>query len=247
MTTRMLTAMLVLSSSVLLGAQADDLFVNDPRPISAMAEKIAQQTGWTITYEDPSYQYAADIEDFSGVLTDPSSNAPFYVMRKVPFVFTLDAEKRKDAVKAISELVDTFEMRTGGQKFKVIAENGYIHIVPQLNRDKQGTWAEQRPALDTRISLTAGKRTLADFMSEFTQVVSKESGRRIDIGTVPLNLLFNTEVELPAFKNTEARTVLREALSRAPTKLSWHLLGAVGDDNQALNVHPVGARLGPPE
>ena len=54
MTTRMLTAMLVVSCSVLLGAQADELFVNDPRPMAAMAGKIAQGTGWTITYEDPS-------------------------------------------------------------------------------------------------------------------------------------------------------------------------------------------------
>ena len=247
MTIRMLTATLVLSCSVLLGAQADDLFVNDPRPMAAMAGKIAQQTGWTITYEDPSYQYAADIEDISAELPDPSSNKPFYGMRHVPLVFTLDAERRKDAVRAVRELAEHFELRTGGQKFKVIAEKGYIHLVPQLNRDKAGTWAEQRPMLDTRISIAAGKRTLADFMSEFTQVVSKESGRRIDIGTVPLNLLFNTEVELPAFTNTQAREVLREALSRAPAKLTWYLFGSVGDDNQALNVHVVGTRLGPPE
>src|SRR5688572_16457635 len=240
MTTRMLTATLVLSCSVLLSAQADDLFVNHPRPIAMMAEKIEKQTGWTITYEDPSYQYAADIEQIEGESAD---GKPVFGMRHVPFVFTFDAEKRKDAVKALRELVDTFEMRTGGQKFRVIAEKGVIHLVPQLNKNAQGVFVEQRPALDTRISLPAGKRSLADFLSEFTQVVSKESGRRIDIGTVPLNLIINIVVDLPAYENTQARAILREALSRVPdrpgsccVKLSWQLYGGVGDENQALNV-----------
>ena len=44
------------------------------------------------------------------------------------------------------------------------------------------------------------------------------------------------------------RDVLREALSLAPVKLSWQLFGGVGDDTQqALNVHPVGARRLPTE
>ncbi len=229
MTTRMLTAMFVLSGGVLLGAQGDDLFVNVPRPMAAMAGKIAQQTGWTITYEDPSYQYAADIA--------------------VPFVFTLDAEKHKDAVKAISELVDAFEMRTGGQKFKVIVEKiGWIHLVPQRNRDKAGTWAEQRPMLDTRITLPAGRRKLAEFVNQFKEALNQASGgRRIYIGAMPLNVIMNTEIDLPAFKNTQARAVLREALSRADVKLSWQLFGGPGDEDQFLNVHVVGSRLGPAE
>jgi hypothetical protein len=235
MTTRMFTTMLVLCCSVLLGAQADDLFVNDPRPMAAMAEKIEQQTGWTITYEDPSYQFAPETQE-DGVQAD---GKPFRRMRDVPFVFTLD---RKDAVRAVRALVDHCELRTGGQKFRVIAEKGFIHLVPQLNKNAQGVFVEQRPALDTRISLPAGKRSLMDFMIEITAVLSKESGRQIDVGTVALNLMLNTQVELPEFKNTQARTVLREAFTRSGLKLSWRLLGGVGDENQALNVHPVGAR-----
>ena len=243
MTTRMLAATLVLCSGVLLGAQTDDLFVNDPRPIAAMAEKIERQTGWTVTYEDPSYQYAADIVELEGT---SAAGKPVFGMRHVPFVFTFDAEKRRDGVRAIHALVDEFEMRTGGQKFRVIAEKGWIHLVPQLNRDKQGIWAEQRPVLDTRISLSAGTRSLADLLVEFTQMISKESGRQIGIGTIPLNLVINTEVELPAFNNVQARTVLREALSRSGRKLSWRLLGGPGDENQILNVHLVGT-AGRPE
>jgi hypothetical protein len=230
---------LVLCCSVLLGAQADDLFVNDPRPMAAMAEKIEQQTGWTITYEDPSYQFAGDIVEFPGEAAEGKS---YFGMRPVPFVFTFDAETRKDAVRAVGALVDHFEMRTGGQKFRVLAEKGFIHLVPELNRDKDGMWAAQRPALDTRISLPAGKRSLMDFLVEVTAVLSQESGRRIDVGTVALNLMLNTQVELPAFKDTQARVVLREAFTRSGLKLSWQLLGGVGDENQALNVHPVGAR-----
>ena len=237
--TRMLTAALVLCGSMALGAQ-DDWFVNSPRPMAAMAEKIERQTGSAITYEDPSYQYAADIE----VEADPPSGKPYVGMRALPFAFTFDAEKRKDAVKAVRELVEHFEMRTGGQKFRVITENGYIHLVPQLNRDKQGAWAEQRPMLDTRISLAAGKRTLVDFLTEFTQVVTKESGREMYLGTMPLNLMFNTHIVLPAFKNSHARDVLREALSQAMVKLSWQLFGSVGGENQALNVHVTGTRDG---
>lgn len=243
MTTRMLTSMLVLCGGVLLGAQAEDLFVNDPRPMKAMAEKIEQQTGWTITYEDPSYQFAAEFQD-DGVQGD---GKPFRRTRDVPFVFTLDGETRKDAVRAVRALVDHFEIRTGGQKFRVIAEKGFIHLVPELNRNKDGRWAAQRPLLDTRISLAAGKRTLFDFLDVVTKALSEESGRTINIGTVALNLMLNTQVELPAFKNTEARTVLREAFTRSGLKLSWQLLGGPGDDNQALNVHPVGARRLPTE
>ena len=67
MTTRMLTAALLVACSVGLGAQSkDDLFVNDPRPVAEMARKIEQQTGWTITYEDPSYQFGGDIFEEQG-------------------------------------------------------------------------------------------------------------------------------------------------------------------------------------
>ena len=237
-------AVSLLCCGTALAAQSDDLFVNDPRPMAAMAEKIERQTGWTITSEDPSYQYAADIEDLTDeIARNRTSNKRVLGMRILPFVFTLDGEARKDAVRAVRALAEHFEMRTGGQKFRVIAEKGFIHLVPQVNRDAQGVLVEQRPALDTRISLPAGKRTLlADFISEFTQVLSQESGRRIDVGTVPLNLMMNTEVELPAFKNTQARAILREALSRSGLKLSWQLFGGPGDENQVLNVHPVGAR-----
>ena len=246
MTTRMLTATLVLCGGALLGAQQDDLFVNDPRPMAAMAEKIERQTGWTITYEDPSYQFAADTTESTD---EDAFGKRVRDMREVPFVFTLDAVKRKDAVRAIRELVDTFEMRTGGQKFKVIAAKGMIHLVPELHRDKGGMRAAQRPAFDTRISLRAGKRSLMDFMIEFTEVLSQESGRRIDLGIMALNLMLNTQVELPAFKNTEARAVLREAFSRSGLKLSWQLFGGYDVAQQALNVHPVGARRAgePPE
>jgi hypothetical protein len=241
MTTRMLTVMWMLSCSVLLRAQSDDLFVNAARPIAMMAEKIEQQTSWPITYEDPSYQYAGDYREFPDKLT---YGGRAFVLHNVPLVFTLDAEKRKDVVKAVRELVEEFETRSGGQKFRVIAEKGYIHIVPQLNRDKQGTWAEQRPMLDTRVSMAAGKRNLAQILAELKQEVSRSSERALYIGTMPMNLMFNTEVELPAFQNTQARAILREALSRAPVKLSWQLFGGPGDEDQFLNVHVVGTRDG---
>jgi hypothetical protein len=35
---------------------------------------------------------------------------------------------------------------------------------------------------------------------------------------------------------------LREVFTRSGLKLSWRLLGGVGDENQVLSVHPVGAR-----
>ncbi len=241
MTTRMLTVMLVLSCSVLLRAQSEDLFVNAPRPIAMMAEKIEQQTNWAITYEDPSYQYAGDYTEFPDKL---SYGGRAFAIHNVPFVFTLDAEKRKDVVKAVRELAEQFETRSGGQKFRVIAEKGYIHIVPQLNRDKQGIWAEQRPMLDTRVSIAAGKRNLMAILAELKQEVSRASERALYIGSVPMSLMMNTEVELPAFKNTQARAILREALSRAPAKLSWQLVGGAGDDDQVLNVHVVGTRGG---
>jgi hypothetical protein len=240
MTTRMLTATLVLSCSVLLGAQVDDLFVNDPRPMAAMVKKIQEQTGLAITYEDPLYEFMPDTQEDGG----QADGKPFRRVRDVPFVFTLDDAKRKDVVKAVRELADHFELRTGGQTFKVIVQKGYIHIVPQLNKNAQGVFVEQRPALDTRISLPAGKRSLMDFMIEFTHVLSTESEQQIDLGTMSINSMINTQVELPAFKNTPARDVLREALSHAPVKLSWRLLGGFGVAQQALNVRPVGARNG---
>ena len=168
-------------------------------------------------------------------------------MRDVALEFKLDAEKRKDAVRTIRALVDHFEARTG-TKFRVIAAKGMIHIVPQLNRNKQGLLAEQRPELDARISIRAGKRNMWDFLTEFTQAVSQASGRRIDIGTVGLNLMERTEVNLAVgFTNAPARTVLREVFILSGLKLSWRLLGGAGDENQVLNVHPVGARrLGEP-
>jgi hypothetical protein len=242
----MLTAALVLCGVATLGAQAADeeLFVNHPRPIAMMAEKIEQRTGAVITYEDPQYEYAADIEESAD--TDAFGKRVFD-MRTVPFVFTLDAAKRKDVVQAVRELVDAFEMRTGGQKFKVIAAKGFIHIVPQVNRNKAGTWVEQQPVLDTRISLPAGKRTLAEFMTEFTEAISSvvaQDGRRIDVGVMPLNLAFNTEVTWPEIKNREARDVLRDVLLQAPVKLSWQLYGGVGLAQQALNLHRAGSREG---
>src|SRR5262245_14915239 len=124
-TTRMLTVMLVLSCSVLLRAQSDDLYVNAPRPIAMMAEKLERPSVWAITYAGPSYQSAGDYTEFPDKL---SYGARAFAIHNVPFVFTLDAEKRKDVVKAVRELAEEFETRSGGQKSRVIAEEGYIHI-----------------------------------------------------------------------------------------------------------------------
>src|SRR5437879_2804770 len=75
-------ALAVVSCGVIAGASTDGqlqaaqvpitITVNDPRPLAAAITELELRHGWVITYEDPPYEYAADVRDVTGVVRKDS-------------------------------------------------------------------------------------------------------------------------------------------------------------------------------
>lgn len=196
----------------------EDIFVNDPRPIDAAVQEFQHRCRCVVTYEDPRWQ-ADDVEDISNVRQRPAGAPRIKVPNGHTFIApmrsSLDAAGLDERRIAIEEILRAGRAAGNTKEFRVISGKEVLHVVPASNA-----------VLNSPVSLPSGDRTLGQMVSAILQQVSAETGEKVTVGAVPVNLF--RQGKLPKFSadRESARDVLVRGFSLgAPTvKLSWQLL-----------------------
>lgn len=234
---------LVASGSASLADQRLNLEVDDPRPLAAALEQLEKRYGWAITYDDPPYLYASDIEDVTlAVRRDGDMTRRVLVPRGGRFRFEYSAPVDGGAPNASSlleRLLEAYHLTGYPGMFRVIATGSVFHVVPSESRNASGVFAPCVSLLDAKISIPDSERSVFSTVSAIIEAANTQLGARIGLGTVPVNLLMQRRTEERA-TNESARTVLVRTLESTHRKLSWRLFCDPGTNSQCfLNLHLV--------
>jgi hypothetical protein len=200
-----------------LFAQAEEVLIDDPRPVAAAAQQFQRRCRCVVTYEDVQWQQS-DVEDISYRVRRARNTGAVEVPKGRPFTLIVQqnlASKSSDEIqKMLADVLMASEAAGNTKLFRVASGAGTLHIVPA----KGGVF-------DARISIPEEPRTLEKFVSAVLQTVTEKTGERVVLATGPLNLL---RAQMPAAvgaNNERARDVLARGLRvAAPSRaLSWQL------------------------
>ncbi len=214
--------------------------VNDPRPLAKAIETIEQQYGWVITYEDPLYEYAAEIEDVAALVRkDGDLSKKVLIPRGGAFFFSYAVTgEPADPVGLLRELLASYESTGHPGRFSFGQTGNVFHVFPAARKNKNGEQIEQDSVLETRISLPAAERTAEGMVRAVLQSVSQATGINSVLGISPINLLRGVRTS-EGVVNEAARDVLVRTLEATQRQTSWQLFYGPGSKMYVFNVHLV--------
>jgi hypothetical protein len=234
--------MLVLfaSNGASQGDQAVTISVNSPRPLASAIEELERRSGRVITYEDPLYLYAADIEDVTlAVRRDGRTEPRVLVPRGGPFFFRYPAAAG-DQSAILERLIEEYNLSGHPGVFRLIRTGDVYHVVPSERRNATGAFEPHASLLDANISFPAGDRTALAMVKAITEALSRQGVATIGVATVPVNAMLQTHIQEGA-TGESGRTLLLRTLNAVHPMLSWNLFCDPGPTPAcALNVNNIG-------
>ena len=222
--------------------QRERISVSDPRPLAKAAVELELRTHVAITYEDPPYVYDVELKDIASDARR-AQGGRVMIPRGGEFAFDVDLPGTADvaAVRlALAEVLRQYRSVAGPGGFKVLQDNFGLHIVPTTGKDRAGMQVTVRSPLDVPLLPPTSQGSVAAFLREFVAALSATVGTRVEMGTVPDDVLMRTKVPSTLQAGT-ARDMLAEVLAATHTKLSWRLLYSPEEAASCyvLNIHPV--------
>ena len=223
------------------------LTVEGPRPVAKAVETLMQKYGSVITYEDPRYSYAEDLDD---VTEQVRKDLDKYSPGKAPKVI-VPAGGALSVTSSSGEVGDILNQITQASEhghFKVVRTGDVLHVVPTEVRDKNGNWIPQTSILDARISLPAQDRSAYQTIKAICQAVGAAAHAQVEYGA-PIGGGLRAENGPPAAYRLEAndepaRSVLMRAMAMIfppGRKMTWELFyGSPQDPSYGLTVMDVG-------
>lgn len=227
------TTLLLICCSIARAADSDrrELWVDDPRPVARAVEELVQRYEYTITYEDPRYEYAGDIKDVTEeVRRDLHKFAAGKAPRVlVPFGGTLNisysvsrlSERPENPSELIDQVLSAYAEFAGERVFRLEQDDKFIHVIPNKIRNGSGEWVEQGSILDGRITISVKERSLEEMLQEICTAVSAEQRVRVAIGSAP-HLSWGADRAVGA-TGESARTVLLRTLNSSGRQVVWQI------------------------
>jgi hypothetical protein len=225
----------------------ETIVVDDPRPLAKSLETLEKRYGWVITYEDPRFASATDLVDVTDKVQksrSPASTSRTLIPRGGTFFYNYP---RLTSPSDLSQASDLLEGVVSGYNdsgypgtFRLALVDGIFHVTPATVRGRDGRYISQSSILETRITVPAKKlRDGAAMLNALAAVLSKASGHKVLVGTIPTKLLVRSRSE-GAWTNEVARNVMITALQSTGTRMSWKLFYDPALKTYALNVQQVG-------
>lgn len=237
------TAGIISSVSASGSAQVETLKVDHPRPLADAVRLFQAQFGWAVTYEDPRYIHPADLVDVTDKVRNPAavpSGRRVIGPRGGPFAFQFqrpspDADQNQIA-EIVGAMIGDFNLRDYAGKFKIVSTKRMLHVVPMSVRGVSGQQVPAGSILDARVSLPSrqGRATVDALMTLFA-AIETSTEQRIEMGTVPTNLLVQSRMDEGATDET-ARDFLERTLQATGRTLSWRLLYGQDYKRYVLNL-----------
>ncbi|HXA50388.1 MAG TPA: hypothetical protein VNV86_08800 [Candidatus Acidoferrum sp.] len=261
---RQLTTALVLSASFIgpLVAQTktEALTVQDPRPLSALAAEIEKRTGVPINYEDVRYENAADVRDVTDSIMSPEQKAQALpgVRVIVPNGGGLTTSISVNSTGSFPDVASASAALAGAlnayhtspafrARFTVSTGDGVLYIQPTQMRDATGQIKAVTPVLAAPITLERQTRSGLETLDILAKQLSKTSGYRVEVGTVPLRAMIASQVTIGSDNESAATVVTRLLVAVAAASgggaggpaLSYAMLFDPRQAFYVINVHPV--------
>ncbi len=206
--------------------------VDDHRPLSALADELEKRYQIVITYEEPAWVAATDVEDVTQAIIQangPGKAAPAVPIigpRKaaVSFEYALDPAKGRptDYADLLSALLFQYDAAGAPGQFRFEGGDGIYHLIPARLTDENGQWAAVQPVLSTPVRLADEERTVDDTLDEIVAQLNEASQVKVGWGFVPLNLFNQTRIRL-SVDGVPAREVMRQILELLPRRATWRL------------------------
>ena len=219
-----------------------------PRPLADAIETLENRYRWVLTYEDPPYVYASDVEDVTlAVQRTYHPEKRVLVPRGGPFNFEYAlasgaAEPEESVV--LANLLEAYRFSGYPGEFRLLRTGSVFHVVPSESRNSFGLFEARSSLLDANISIEHQERTADEMLKAITNTVSASGSATVLPGTWPLNLFLSIR-RYEGAKNESARTVLLRTLEATHSKWSWRLLCDPGAARVcALNIHGVANKAG---
>lgn len=219
------------------------LRVDSPRPVATAVMLVANDLGYRVTYEDPKYEYAGDLQDVTSMVRGDANPQPGEVTKIiVPSGGALNVRAdTKSPKELLGQLVQAQASAGKGGQFRVLEEDGFLHVVPTASRSRNGAWQNRTSILDVAISLPTRKRSAFDLMDAITRAIGSKVGVPVNYGGI---LGGGAETFEFGAREERARAVLSRAVSifcPAERPCGWVLMRS-GDkltDAYALSLIPV--------
>lgn len=229
--------------------QKTNLSVEDSRPVAKAITILEATYGWVITYEDPPYAYAGDIDDITEKVRKdldkfkPGQAPKVLIPKERTLSFEYDVGQTNlpsDPALVVQRLLDAHRASGGSGEFIIEKVDKIIHVIPSSIRDKSGKLTHTKPVLDAVIGLPAKQRNGLQTLQAMCDAISKAAHVRVVVGTVPIGLLVHHE-DKKGVTFGKARQALVEFLQRLGNGVhfSWQLLYGPDAKMYALNIHVV--------
>jgi hypothetical protein len=203
---------------------------NNARPLEQAIEAVREQYGWTVDFEDPPYESAYDLVDSTDPQWRKEHPTAKGVRRIAGGLFTSTFFVGKGGIpssdseqQVLEHLVNDYNESGNPGRFAVRSEGPRRYAVVGAGiKDSYGNEKKVAPVLDDLITLPKEKRTLGATIQTILRMLSEKSGFHLAVGVAPLNLLFNTEVEVGG-DDIPARDLLIQVLAASKRPLIWRM------------------------
>ena len=243
--------------SIVAVAQHSTTIASDPgdlsRPISTLIDQMRQRENISITYEDPRYGNAADIEDVTAEASKGSdlekAYGPHILVpkgRAITFVYASPDVGSTAAAKATIERMLREYASLGGPAFTVEREGMRLHVFPNEVLNATGDLVRQGSILDTVISIPPARRDGGELLQAICDQIRKNTGYEIGVGpSVPGNSLarYGTNAGIESQSGLAALERLLDAAT-LPGSVVWDLYYGPDVKTYMLNFSYVGS-VGP--
>jgi hypothetical protein len=166
--------------------------VDDPRPVAAAVQALVSRCRCAISYEDPRYTFAGDLDDVTTqVARDldkfPRGNAPkVLVPRRHKLTLTVPASNAissGDVAKTLAELVRSQASSGLDGHFRVKQVGEMLHVVPTEVKDRNGNWSATSSILDVAISLPTQQRSWYSTLQAIAAAIGASAHVRVDVNS----------------------------------------------------------------
>jgi hypothetical protein len=214
------------------------LSVDDPRPLAAALQDLEARYGWVVTYDDPIYQHADELQDVTASVRrqDDATRPRVIVPRGGPFTFTWPPSSAPPAI--LENLLQAYNASGHPGVFRLANTGATFHVIPVRSRGADGVDKELPAVLDAPIFVPHGGRTAHELLLAIVERVSRATGVSVGLGSYPVNWSLQTQVE-GAVGYEPARTALVRLLDSPRLKFSWRMFYAPDMKRYFLNIHIV--------
>jgi hypothetical protein len=248
----LLSALVAIGSTLYVAAQSSTTITTDPRdlsrPISTLIVQMRQREKISITYEDPRYSNAADIEEVTADVSKGTEKTygPRILVPKghaITFVYAPTDVGSPEAMKAAIERMLREYSSLGGPAFVVESDGVRLHVLPSEVLNFNDDRIKQDSILDTVISVPPARRDGGELLEAICRQIQDQTGYKIGVGpSAPANSLAQYRTN-EGIESQSGRAAFEHLLDSAtfPGSFVWDLYFGPDVKTYMLNFSYVGS------